>query len=93
MSNALLEAMATGVPSIATTVGAAGEMINNSESGILFTPGDRIAMRAALRRLVDDPALRPSMGEAGRSSISRRYGIDSVVSRIEAAYRSAMTAT
>jgi glycosyltransferase involved in cell wall biosynthesis len=87
MSNALLEAMATGLPCVATRVGAAEEMIQDGESGLLIDPGDLPAMRAAIQRLAVDPALRARIGGAGRSSVADRFGIDSVVIQIEDAYR------
>ncbi len=54
-SNALLEAMAVGVPIIATAVGGNPEAIEDGESGILVPPGDHSAMRQSLMSLIDDP--------------------------------------
>jgi len=88
MSNALLEAMAMGLPCVTTRVGAADEMIAAGESGLLVEPGDHVALMGAIHRLVDDPALRGRLGRRARMSVSERYGIGSVVKRISATYRS-----
>ena len=88
MSNALLEALVSGVPAVATRVGAAPEMIHDGRDGLLVDPGNRNELRAALVRLVADEAERLRLGDAGQRSASKRYGIESVVTQIESAYRS-----
>jgi glycosyltransferase involved in cell wall biosynthesis len=91
MSNALLEAMSMGLPCIASRVGAAPEMIVDGLSGFLVEPGDRDALAAALERLAADPVLRVRTGAEARESVLGRYGIESVVERIETAHRSAVS--
>jgi glycosyltransferase involved in cell wall biosynthesis len=55
--NALLEAMAAGVPAVATRVGGIPEMVTDGESALLVEPGDVTAMRVALDRVLGDPEL------------------------------------
>jgi L-malate glycosyltransferase len=65
--NVLMEAMAAGVPCIATTTGANTVLIENGVSGLLIPWGDTAALSQALRRLLDGPVLAREMGSAGRS--------------------------
>jgi glycosyltransferase involved in cell wall biosynthesis len=88
MSNALLEAMAAGVAAVASRVGAAPEMIQDAENGVLVDPGDRPSLSAALKTLAGDAALRTRLGNAARDSVCDRFDIEAVVTRIEEAYRS-----
>jgi glycosyltransferase involved in cell wall biosynthesis len=88
MSNALLEAMAAGIPPVATLVGAAPEMIQDGANGLLIQPGDLAGLKLALSTLVTDGGARSRIGAAARASVIERYGIETVVSEIEAAYRS-----
>jgi glycosyltransferase involved in cell wall biosynthesis len=93
MSNSLLEAMAAGVASISTRVGATPEMIRDGGNGLLVDPGDRDSLAAALEKLAGDRALRIRVGEAARASACETFDIDSVVARIEGAYRSIVIST
>ena len=88
MSNALLEAMAMGLPCVATRVGAANEMIEDGRSGLLVDAGDHVALMESIHRLVNDVALRRRLGRQARTSVTERYGIGPVVERILEAYRS-----
>ena len=56
LSNALMEAMASGCACIASDVGGNAFLIQNGVSGFLFPPGDRAALEAHIRRLLEDPA-------------------------------------
>nr|NLD40763.1 glycosyltransferase family 1 protein [Actinomycetales bacterium] len=60
------EAMAAGVPVVAPGEGGPVDQVVDGETGFLFDPDRPEEMRAAIRRLVEDPELRRSMGEAGR---------------------------
>ncbi len=64
-----VEAQASGLPVVGTNVGGVSEMFRNGVTGILVPPKDPAALTAALERLIDDPALRRSMGEAGRKMV------------------------
>ncbi|MDD5103110.1 MAG: glycosyltransferase [Candidatus Peribacteraceae bacterium] len=69
LSNALQEAMASGCACVASDVGGNRFLIQNGVSGLLFPAGDREALRSHLRRLLEDPAKRRSIGEAARKRI------------------------
>ena len=87
MSNALLEAMASGLPVVATTVGAAPQMIEDGVDGLLVPPGDSEALGNALVRLLEDADLRREMGRRAGESVRSRYSISDVANRIEARYK------
>lgn len=73
LSNALMEAMASGCACIASDVGGNRYLLQNGVSGFLFPAGDREALTAHIRRLLDDPAKRMSMGEAARKRIDEQF--------------------
>jgi glycosyltransferase involved in cell wall biosynthesis len=62
----LLEAMATGLPVVATDVGGVAESVVHGQTGLLVPAGEVTALAAALERLVDDEQLRRRLGTAGR---------------------------
>jgi glycosyltransferase involved in cell wall biosynthesis len=62
-----LEASAHGLPVVAHRVGGVGEAVVEGETGLLVAPRSPAALTAALRQLIEDPALRCRMGAAGRS--------------------------
>jgi glycosyltransferase involved in cell wall biosynthesis len=66
-----LQYLALGVPAVCSDVGTAGEAVRPGENGFLATTPDEWTDR--LVRLVDDPALRTRMGEAGRRTVVERY--------------------
>ncbi len=81
LSNALMEAMASGCACVASDVGGNAYLIQNGISGFLFPAGDREALAAHLRRLMEDPAKRKMMGAGARKRIEERFGWD-VVGRL-----------
>lgn len=76
-----LEAMACGVPVIASSVGGLTETVVDGGTGIHVPPRDAGAIALAIRVLADDPELRSRLGEAGRARVTRRYSWD-IVARL-----------
>lgn len=70
---ALLEALASGLPCVATTAGGIPEVIEDGAQGFLVAPGDVEAMGARLAQLIEDPVLR---AELGRAAAARGAGCD-----------------
>ena len=69
-----IEAMACGVPVVATTGGALPEVVGESgRTGVLVTPDDPEALVTAIRDLLDDPATRARLGAAGRERVMERF--------------------
>jgi len=69
LSNAVLEAMATALPVVATCVGGHQEVVENGSSGLLVPPGQVAPLTTALRRLLSDVALREVLGRNARSAV------------------------
>jgi glycogen synthase len=81
-----LEAMAAGVPLVATTVGGVPEIATDGQSGLLVAPGDPDALGAALVRLLSEPDLRSLLAEGGRAR-AREHSWARAVDAYEALYR------
>ncbi|HLH47470.1 MAG TPA: glycosyltransferase [Acidimicrobiales bacterium] len=73
-----VEAMACGVPVVATAVGGMTDTIVDGVTGLHVPPRDPTALAGALRRLLDDPVGRAEMGEAGRMRAVARFGWDRI---------------
>jgi sugar transferase (PEP-CTERM/EpsH1 system associated) len=86
MSNALLEAMAAGLPVVATAVGGTPEVVVEGETGFLVPPRDPEALAEAILRLLRDPDLRRRMGEAGRKRVAEHFSVEQMVQKTEALY-------
>lgn len=86
MSNALLEAMATGLPVVATAVGGTPEVVVDGVTGLLVPPGDPDLLAQAIRQLLRDLDLRHTMGQAGRARVEKSFSIEETVRRTEELY-------
>jgi glycosyltransferase involved in cell wall biosynthesis len=84
--NASLEALAAGLPVIATDVGGTCEQVVDGVSGLLVPPADAGALSAAIVRLAGDETLRRHLGEAGRRHVQAHFSMEQMVSR----YRSVL---
>lgn len=73
LSNALMEAMASGCACVASDVGGNRFLLQNGVSGFLYPAGDREALRAHIQRLIDDPAKRRMLGEAAQKRITDHF--------------------
>ena len=76
MPQAVAEALGSGLPVVATRVGAISEMVRDGENGRLVAARDPRALASALEQLVGDPAERIRMGLAGRASAEREQDAD-----------------
>jgi glycosyltransferase involved in cell wall biosynthesis len=86
LSQALLEAMALGLPVVASRAGGNVELIRHGEDGLLVPPREPPAFGAALMRLLADPALRGRLGTAARRTARNRYPLTRTAALTEAAY-------
>jgi len=82
----LLEAMAYGIPAIASTVGQIPEIIDSGKSGILVRPEDAEQMKDAIVFLCNKPSVRESIGKAGRKKVKRHFDIKNWTRKIENEY-------
>jgi glycosyltransferase involved in cell wall biosynthesis len=83
---ALLEAMAAGLPIVATTVGGIPEAIEDGVSGLLVPPRQPDAVAGALRRLAADPALARRLGDEARRTALEKFGAERMIRATEALY-------
>ena len=72
----VLEAMAAGLPVVASAVGGVAELVLDGETGLLVPPADQAALAAALWRLVADAGLRRRLGAAGRARAETLFDLD-----------------
>ena len=86
MPNALLEAMAAGLPAVATAVGAVPEMVVDGREALVVPPGDAGALARALAELAESPARRREMGALARRRVEGSYRIEETVARTERLY-------
>lgn len=83
LSNAILEAMAEGLPVVACRVGGNAEIVADGETGLLVPPDRPDLLAAALRRLLDDPPLRARLGQSGLRAVRESCDESAVVRRYE----------
>jgi sugar transferase (PEP-CTERM/EpsH1 system associated) len=88
ISNTLLEAMATGLPVIATQVGGNSELVTHDVSGMLVPSGDTAALTGALLGYLTDPVLARRHGVAARATVEARYSLERMVADYAALYES-----
>jgi glycosyltransferase involved in cell wall biosynthesis len=85
---AILEAMATGLPVVATHVGGIPELVQDGYNGYLIRPGDVEALAEKLNLLARDPKLREIMGQRNREIAERELDVGQYVERLVALYES-----
>jgi len=86
----LIQAMAAGLPVVATAVDGSAEAVEDGVNGLLTPPGDPQALAAALLRLLGDPALAAQMGAAGQERAGE-FGARKMVGDIAALYETLLT--
>ena len=82
-----LEAMACGVPVVASAVGGMIDTVVDGVTGVHVPPRDAAALAATLRTLLDRPALRARLGRAGAARARQRYGWDGIAGATQDSYR------
>ena len=83
----ILEAMAHGLPVASTNVDGIPEAVEDGVSGLLVPPRDPAALADAIVRLLEDPAMRARMGEAGQRIVRERFGLERMADELVAVYR------
>ena len=84
--NAVLEAMAAGLPIVASATGGILELISDGQTGLLAPPGDPAALAERLCRVLADTAFAARLGEAARLEAHARYSFDRMVGAFEQLY-------
>jgi glycosyltransferase involved in cell wall biosynthesis len=86
LPNCILEAMAMGAPIVTTDVAGAKELVEDQATGFVLPQGDVEGLSQSLLRLVEDTALRKTMGQAARRRIEERFSFRRRLSAIEDIY-------
>jgi glycosyltransferase involved in cell wall biosynthesis len=92
LGTALQTAMARAIPSISTTRGALGEVVTHDVSALVAEP-EGSAFADAMQRLMEDPALRRRLGEAGRREVEQRFSAARMVANTIEVYKEVLRST
>jgi glycosyltransferase involved in cell wall biosynthesis len=87
---ALAEAMSAGLPSVVSDITANRQLVDDGRHGLLAPVGDEQAIATAILRLLEDDALRASMGQAARQRVLDNYSTAKIADRYEALFRETM---
>ena len=87
ISNSLLEAMATGLPVIASAVGGTPEVVVDGVSGILFPAGNTERLRAELLRLLFEKGSRDDLGRQALERVRKHFSVEAMLQNYERLYR------
>jgi glycosyltransferase involved in cell wall biosynthesis len=88
----LMEALAAGVPVVASDLSGIPELVIDGETGLLTPPGDSTAIAGALLRLARDPSLRMELAELGRSKVEREFNLTTNTAALADIFNSVPTA-
>ena len=87
MSNSVMEAMAAGLPVLASDIPPNRELVVPGETGFLFKLADSVGIMQFLRRLIDEPGLAERLGRAGRERIQQHFSVQQMVTSYVELYR------
>ena len=90
--NAAVEAMAAGLPVVASSVGGLLDLIEPERTGLLVTPGDPQALATALHLLFIDRDFASRLGQSARAQVQQRYSFERMVSSFEELYLAGLAA-
>jgi glycosyltransferase involved in cell wall biosynthesis len=86
-SNAIIEAMASGLPMVVTDAGGNAEAVLHERTGLVVPPRDPERLGEAILRLAQDPVLRQRLGEAGQARAKERFSLKACIDHYEVLYR------
>ena len=86
ISNTILEAMASGLPVLATRVGGNADLVAEGESGLIVPAADVPAMAEGLLTMAQSPERAAAMGAAGRAIVERRFSMPAMVATYQGLY-------
>jgi glycosyltransferase involved in cell wall biosynthesis len=83
----VMEAMAMGVPVVATNIGGSPDQVAEGETGLLVPPKDPEALADAIQQLIESPDLRARMSSAGPERIKTHFALSDKIARLQQVYR------
>ena len=86
LPNAVLEYLASGLPTVATEIGGITEIIQDGNTGVLVPPENSDALARAVARLLRDPELSRKLGRSGREYVQRNFSFERLVREVDALY-------
>ena len=86
MSNSLLEAMASGLPCLASRIGGNVDLIDHQRTGLLLPADDRAAWREALLTVLGNPSMASGLGRAARQRVEAKFALPVVVDQYLSLY-------
>lgn len=87
LSNALLEAMSSGLAVLGSRVGGTAEAVEEGRTGLLFAPQDEAELAAKLKRFLDEPGLAGRLGAAAREKAAAAFSLDRTAEAYERLYK------
>jgi glycosyltransferase involved in cell wall biosynthesis len=93
LSSALLEAMACGLPVVATAVGGTRDVLIDHENGLLVPPGDADKMAGAIGEIIHSRELATHLGRRARETVEREFSLEAVISRYTEIYERLLGST
>jgi glycosyltransferase involved in cell wall biosynthesis len=85
--NSMLEAMASGLPVVATRVGAVPEVIEDKVNGILIDQGDPGALTRAIKQILQNPGMGQKLGRNNQEKVKERFDVHKGVDQLDSIYR------
>lgn len=85
--NAIMEAMAAGLPIVASNVGGIPDLVRHGQDGFLHEPADVAGMAKSIQRLVDDAGLRAELGRNGSQRVGEEFSLHKLGDRVLAQYQ------
>jgi len=86
ISNTILEAMASGLPVIATAVGGNADLVQQPDTGVIVPAGDAQTMAGEIVKLANDPADSCKKGDAGRQRVLSQFSLQAMVATYQGVY-------
>jgi len=91
MPNAVMEAMAMGLPVVASAVDGTRDLIEDGISGYLLPPGDVNAFAERIHGLIEDPEAAHRLGERAHHEVLERFGMSRMIQAYDHLFRSLVT--
>jgi glycosyltransferase involved in cell wall biosynthesis len=87
LPNVVMEAMSVGVPVVATDISGNRDLVTHGVNGFLTPVGDRAGLARFAHKILEDPALRRRLGEAGRQRVLTEFSVERMIAKHIALYR------